>query len=591
MTHQKTSHSPSSIIAIVCLLICVATTATSADQITATVYLELTDKDGTATHFGSGFFVTDTLIATSSNVVRGAAAGTATLVGKDAKSAIESVVAVDPKNGLVLLKVAASNVAPLPLGDSDAVKKGDTVYVAGRAEEGLEGIIGEYKEGHFELTTTIPPIRSGAPVLNRGGEVIGVCFSLQERNFVVPSNALKTLLNQAKQTKHLQGQKPLGNLSAEFFYRSGSAHFKLKDYAAAIADFTEAIKRKPDHADAYNNRGRAKFALGQHKEAAAGYAVAYNNRGGVKQALRQYSLKHYKAAIADYNVAIRLDPDFIYAYGNRGLAKYSLKQYEAAIADFNTVIRLKPNYAPAYDNRGLSYLYLSQYKAAISNFDIAIQLDPDHIMPYNNRGRANIYLEQYEVAILDFDKVLTQNPDYWDAYYNRGRAKYELGQYAAAVVDFDVLIQTDRNSHLDYYYRGSAKYELGQYMAAIADFNISVQINPQFVYGFHNRGKAKAALEHYRAAIEDYDKAIRYIGIHPDFLESRGDAKAKLGQNDAAIADYAEAAFSRGMTNKIEGKIAEAEKNFKNAMKLAEQIKNLPLKMQAERMLRDLESQ
>lgn len=106
MTHQKTSHSHPYIIAIACLLmICVATTVAS-----ATVHLEMTDKDSTATRIGSGFFVTDTLIATSSDVVRSAAAGTATLVGKDEKSVIESVVAVDPKNGLVLLSVEASGV-------------------------------------------------------------------------------------------------------------------------------------------------------------------------------------------------------------------------------------------------------------------------------------------------------------------------------------------------------------------------------------------------------------------------------------------------------------------------------------------------
>ncbi|MDE0087510.1 MAG: tetratricopeptide repeat-containing serine protease family protein [Candidatus Poribacteria bacterium] len=300
MTHQKTSHSHPYIIAILSLLVCVATTATS-----ATVHLEMTDTDGTATHFGSGFFITDTLIATSVDIVKSAAAGTATLVGKDTKSVIESVVAVDPKNGLILLNVAASDVAPLPLGDSDAVKIGDTVYLRGSAEISLEAIIGEYKEGHFELKTAIQPMRSGAPVLNSEGEVIGVYFNSQERNYVIPSNALMALLNQAKQTKNVSGQKPLGNLSAEFFYRSGRANFKLKDYTAAIADFTEAISHGLDDANPYFYRAEA-------------------NR----------HLKQYAATLSDYDEALKRKPDHADAFNNRGLAYHELKKYPIAIIDF-----------------------------------------------------------------------------------------------------------------------------------------------------------------------------------------------------------------------------------------------------------------
>ncbi len=81
--------------------------------------------------FGSGFFVKSNLIATNYHVIAGAASGTAKLVGKSTTYKIEGFTATNKYNDLAILKVSASGIKPLPLGNSDAVKIGETVYVAG----------------------------------------------------------------------------------------------------------------------------------------------------------------------------------------------------------------------------------------------------------------------------------------------------------------------------------------------------------------------------------------------------------------------------------------------------------------------------
>ncbi|MGD1701691.1 tetratricopeptide repeat protein [Dapis sp. BLCC M229] len=43
----------------------------------------------------------------------------------------------------------------------------------------------------------------------------------------------------------------------------------------------------------------------------------------------------YEKAIADYDRAIQLDPEFVYAYLNRGLTYNDRGEYEKALADFN----------------------------------------------------------------------------------------------------------------------------------------------------------------------------------------------------------------------------------------------------------------
>ena len=59
------------------------------------------------------------------------------------------------------------------------------------------------------------------------------------------------------------------------------------------------------------------------------------------------ALGRYEAAIADYDEAICLKPDFAAAYHNRGNAKQALERYGDAIADYNQAILLKPDFAAA----------------------------------------------------------------------------------------------------------------------------------------------------------------------------------------------------------------------------------------------------
>ncbi|MFM7276915.1 MAG: tetratricopeptide repeat protein, partial [Microcystis aeruginosa] len=56
--------------------------------------------------------------------------------------------------------------------------------------------------------------------------------------------------------------------------------------------------------------------------------------------------------MADYNQAINIKPDHANAYYNRGIAKYELEDKQGAIADYNQAINIKPDHALAYNNRG-----------------------------------------------------------------------------------------------------------------------------------------------------------------------------------------------------------------------------------------------
>ena len=404
------------IIPVIVLVFCTISTvsAQTASQIAekalaATVYLEMQDSNGLPLGFGSGFFVGDNLIATNYHVIEGAARGTAKLVGQFNTYTIEGVTATDKTNDLALLKVRVSGINPLPLGNSSDVKIGETVYVAGNPK-GLEGTFSngiissrrdQYAKERLQMTAPISPGSSGGPVLNSKGEVIGVSFMT-----LVGGQNLNFAIPSRYLTELLTKStpaKPLteGNrsISAETYFTWGNTKYDLGDYKGAIADFDSAIRLKPDYADVYYNRGNAKSDLGQHS-----------------------------AAIADFDTAIRLNPDDSDAYNSRGNAKGKLGQHVAAIADFDTAIRLKPDYAGAYNNRGNAKGKLGQHLAAIADLDTAIRLNPDLAIAYNNRGNTKGKLGQHVAAIADLDIAIHLKPDYATAYFYRGLAKVILNR-------------------------------------------------------------------------------------------------------------------------------------------------------------------
>lgn len=144
-------------------------------------------------------------------------------------------------------------------------------------------------------------------------------------------------------------------------------------------------------------------------------AGSYQNRGQVYSQIKQLDL-----AIADYDQAIRIDPNHVVAFYNRGVAYGKLKQLDRAIADYDQVIRLDPNFVNAYINRGNIYNTLKQPDRALVDFNKVISLDPKNALAYNNRGLSYKALKQLNLAMADYTQAIYFDPNDGSAYNNRG---------------------------------------------------------------------------------------------------------------------------------------------------------------------------
>jgi tetratricopeptide (TPR) repeat protein len=113
----------------------------------------------------------------------------------------------------------------------------------------------------------------------------------------------------------------------------------------------------------------------------------------------------YDRAIADYNTAIQLKPDYAEAYNDRGFAYYLKGDAERAIADYTRAIALRPNYPKAYNSRGVVYMSHGYGGAkAVADFDRAIALKPDFRYAYINRANARLLRHPW-LALDDFHRA------------------------------------------------------------------------------------------------------------------------------------------------------------------------------------------
>ena len=162
---------------------------------------------------------------------------------------------------------------------------------------------------------------------------------------------------------------------ARAYARKGKHELALGDYvkAAALkpddAACTTAAARAAEPAALRGGAARLR------RGAAAGAQPrnARNNRGNVNRAL-----KRYEAALQDFDELIRVKPDFIHAYYNRGLALREMNRPEEALRDFTATHRAGQGlYRPPTPAR-LLHEKTGAREKAIADFRAALAAPPKY---------------------------------------------------------------------------------------------------------------------------------------------------------------------------------------------------------------------
>ena len=141
----------------------------------------------------------------------------------------------------------------------------------------------------------------------------------------------------------------------------------------------------------------AEIALSASKTQAQS-AIFYYNRG-----IDKYNDDDYYGAIAEFGKAIEVEPRFGYSFLLRGYSRLRLKDTKSAIDDFNMALKIFPNYKfksykkeTAYYYLGLAYGQFNDAKKAIVYFAKAEDGYNKDAEYFYVRGAAN-----YDLGLID----------------------------------------------------------------------------------------------------------------------------------------------------------------------------------------------
>jgi serine protease Do len=175
--------------------------------------------------YGSGFiFSADGYILTNHHVI--ADADTLTVVMNDGTEYPATVIGSDSYNDIAVLKIEATGLNVMPIGDSDSVKVGEMAIaignplgedLSGSVTVGYISAVNRLVQSNTYLQTdaAINPGNSGGPLLNASGQVIGVnalkstlagydesgiAISSEGIGFAIPINRAMDVANQLMTT-------------------------------------------------------------------------------------------------------------------------------------------------------------------------------------------------------------------------------------------------------------------------------------------------------------------------------------------------------------------------------------------------------
>ena len=215
-------------------------------------------------YWGSGFIVSaDGYIVTNQHIISGTKA--ASVVLTDGREFPAKLVGEDARMDIAVLKIDATNLPAVELGDSDALTVGDEVAAIGNPLDSslsgtlTNGIISaidrsiSYNGGELTLLQTNTALNegnSGGPLFNMYGQVVGITnmkmsaavteVSIEGIGFAIPTATVKTVADQLIATGKYS--RPGLGLTLGAVPAEAAEHYDLPDglYVSDVAEGSSA---------------------------------------------------------------------------------------------------------------------------------------------------------------------------------------------------------------------------------------------------------------------------------------------------------------------------------------------------------------
>lgn len=313
----------------------------------------------------------------------------------------------------------------------------------------------------------------------------------------------------------------------------------------ALLDLEEASKRDATEFDIYYLIGRLQALPGGDRakaitalDQAVKLGADHPNQHAKCLALRGDLAEDPKARLADYDEAIKVDPDNAELLRTRGTFLLTEKKFDEALKDLDKAVELAPDDSDAFEARGVTLFLLNKNEDALKCFNRVIELQPKSAMAYTHRARIQALGNKLDEALKDLDKAIELEPHLVMAFLLRARIYQQQGESKKAIADADEALRLAPDDPQALQMHAVLLAGNGKLSDAIVNLRQVAKNDPENLEVQLQLGLFYAADRRQQEAIEIFNRILEQKPDNAFVLRNRGDAWLGLGKLKEAITDY-----------------------------------------------------
>jgi tetratricopeptide (TPR) repeat protein len=242
-------------------------------------------------------------------------------------------------------------------------------------------------------------------------------------------------------------------------------------------------------------------------------------------------LERVPEAVAQYEAALRIKPEYVEAHSSLGNALLLEGRTAESIEQCRAALQLDPEYGRAHNNLGNALLAAGRGAEAIEHYETALRLQPDDPKVQYNFGVALATLGRNPEAIQHYEAALWMDPENTSAHYNLGNALIAVGRVPEAIKHYQAVVgvqpaNVDAHNNL-----GNAFLQQGRVAEAIEQFAAALQLRPGYAEARNNLGVALFQVGRIPEAAAQFEAALRR---KPDYREARDNLERARAMLSAA---------------------------------------------------------
>ncbi|MDQ2856207.1 MAG: tetratricopeptide repeat protein [Acidobacteriota bacterium] len=352
-----------------------------------------------------------------------------------------------------------------------------------------------------------------------------------------------------------------------------------KDLNEAISELRRAVELDPRQYEVRFELIAAYRELGDLAQAAAQLDVLQDSRPTDPRVFYVTGLldtdrNDLKAAVGNFNEAIKRDPTLYGAWQDLGLAYIKANRWNDAVKVFSDLSQRQPTsveaayfHALALYNAGdmakaeaearralrvdagaveahtlLGIVLASRGNANVEAADAlsqAIALNPNSFDAQLYLGRVQYAIKDYAGAVKSLRAAVQLNPRHVEARFFLGTALESAGDSEAAMAEYQSLAKTDPDSAIGQLGLGALLVKQGKVGEAVAVLKRAASLDPAEFEAHWALGRALALQENYTDAVSSFEKAIALAPNRSDAHYQLGLSLRRLGRTVEANREFA----------------------------------------------------